>query len=104
MKTIFGKWLLHMKTPIGTIEAEYSFEEQDGTVRGSATGAGETVGLTHIIVEDGPTGQRVAWQQRITRPLRLNLEFDVIVTGDVLTGGSRAGRLPRTQVSGRRTS
>lgn len=60
MNTIVGTWLLRMKTPIGTIEADYSFGEQDGAVRGSATGGGETVGLTHIVVEDLPNGQQVA--------------------------------------------
>jgi hypothetical protein len=34
--------------------------------------------------------------------MRLNLGFDVIVSGDTMTGHSRAGRLPRTHVTGQR--
>jgi hypothetical protein len=34
--------------------------------------------------------------------MRLNLEFDVVVDGDQLTGHSRAGRLPRSAVTGNR--
>jgi hypothetical protein len=34
--------------------------------------------------------------------MRLNLEFDVVVTGDRLAGHSRAGRLPRSTVTGLR--
>ena len=44
--------------------------------------------------------QRVTWKQSVTKPMRLNLEFDVVVDGDRLTGHSRAGRLPRSAVTG----
>jgi hypothetical protein len=104
MSTIAGTWLLRMKTPVGTIEADYHFEEEDGVIRGSASGGGETTPLTDIAVEDISAGERVTWRQSITKPLRLNLEYDVIVDGDVLSGASRAGRLPRTRVTGERTS
>ncbi|ALX67214.1 hypothetical protein [Microbacterium sp. XT11] len=91
-----------MKTPIGTIEADYHFEEHDGVVTGTANGAGEAVTLTDLVTRDTPDGPRVTWRQQITRPLRLNLEYDVTTTGDTLTGESRAGRLPRTRVTGQR--
>lgn len=103
MSSIAGTWRLRMKTPVGTIEADYRFEEDGGVIHGSATGGGETTPLKNIETEDVPGGQRVTWQQSIKRPLRLNLEYDVTVTGDTLTGESRAGRLPRTRVTGERT-
>lgn len=102
MHSIIGTWLLRMKTPIGTIEATYRFDESDGQIRGSASGSGETTPLTDIVVETSPAGQRATWRQQITRPIRLNLEYTVIVTGDALSGESRAGRLPRTRVTGER--
>jgi hypothetical protein len=46
---------------------------------------------------DGP---RVTWRQSVTRPMRLNLDFDVVAADGTLTGHSRAGRLPRTAVTG----
>ena len=104
MNTIVGTWLLRMKTPIGTIEADYRFEEEDGVIHGNASGSGETTPLTDVVVENDASGQRVTWRQSITRPLRLNLDYDVIVNGDSLSGESRAGRLPRTRVTGKRTS
>jgi hypothetical protein len=104
MSTIAGTWLLRMKTPVGTIEADYRFENEGGVIRGSATGGGETTELTDIAVVDVPDGQRITWRQRITKPLRLNLEYDVTVSGDALAGESRAGRLPRTRVTGERIS
>ena len=36
----------------------------------------------------------------MTKPIRLNLNFDVVVDGDRFTGHSRAGRLPRSAVAG----
>ncbi|MEU4235743.1 hypothetical protein [Actinoplanes sp. NPDC026619] len=95
--SIAGVWHLRMKTPIGTIDAEYRFTESDAGLTGTASGAGEDVVLENVVAD----GDRVTWTQRITKPLRLNLAYDVTVTGDRLTGHSRAGRLPRSQVTGR---
>ncbi|MGW7535363.1 hypothetical protein [Amycolatopsis sp. NPDC054798] len=87
-----------MKTPIGTIKATYTFEETGGVLQGSASGAGETTPLADLTA----SGDRFTWRQRITRPMRLNLDYDVTVDGDSLSGESRAGRLPRTSVTGER--
>jgi hypothetical protein len=65
---------------------------------GTAGTTAETVPLAGIAC-DGP---RVTWRQSVTRPMRLNLDFDVVVDGGSLTGHSRAGRLPRTTVTGTR--
>ncbi|SMF54427.1 hypothetical protein L603_006200000050 [Cellulosimicrobium cellulans J34] len=104
MNPICGDWRLRMNTPIGTIEADYHFEEHDGSVTGTAHGAGEAVPLTDLVTEDTPDGQHATWRQQITKPLRLNLDYDVTITGDSLTGVSRAGRLPQTHVTGARVT
>ena len=103
MSTIAGTWLLRMKTPLGTIEAEYRFADEGGVLRGWAADGDATTALTGVVAVDSPGGQRVTWRQRITKPLRLDLEYDVTVSGDTLAGESRAGRLPRTPVAGTRT-
>jgi hypothetical protein len=90
-----GDWDVTIKTPIGSLAIVYSFTD-DGGLAGSATGKGETVPLRDIVV----AGQRVTWRQSVTKPMRLNLEFDVEVDGDRLTGHSKAGRLPRSAVTG----
>lgn len=104
MCSINGTWHLRMKTPIGTIEAHYRFTDTEDGLTGTATGAGEEVPLQDIVREPVPGGEHVTWRQSITKPLRLHLDYDVTVTGDRLTGYSRAGRLPRTSVTGERTS
>jgi hypothetical protein len=103
MSRIAGSWRLEMKTPIGTIHADYRFTDGDDGVAGTASGAGEQVPLRDIHCEAVPGGERVTWSQSITRPLRLDLEYDVTVIADRLSGHSRAGRLPRTRVTGERT-
>ena len=90
-----GVWDVTIKTPIGSLAVVYTFTD-DGAVTGTATGKGETVPLRDIVV----AGQRVTWRQAVTKPMRLNLEFDVVVDGNQLAGHSKAGRLPRSAVSG----
>jgi hypothetical protein len=91
-----GDWDVVIKTPIGSLQVLYTFTNDSGVLTGTATGKGETVALRDITV----AAQRVTWRQSVTKPMRLNLEFDVIVDGDRLTGHSRAGRLPRSAVTG----
>jgi hypothetical protein len=98
MPPILGTWDVSLKTPIGTLSAVYVFADAGGVLTGTASTKSETVPLTAVVCD----GSRVIWQQSVTRPMRLNLEFDVIVDGQTLSGHSRAGRLPRTAVTGTR--
>jgi hypothetical protein len=96
--SILGSWDLTIKTPIGALAVAYEFTESAGALAGMASLKGETVPLQDLNV----TEARATWRQSVTKPIRLNLEFDVVVDGDRLTGHSRAGRLPRSVVSGTR--
>ncbi|GAA2326565.1 hypothetical protein [Dactylosporangium salmoneum] len=98
MHPILGTWDVRLKTPIGTIAAVYEFTGTPDGIEGSATAKSETVPLEAIAC-DGP---RVTWRQSVTRPIRLHLEFDVVTSGDTFEGHSKAGRLPRTAVTGTR--
>ncbi|GAA2177750.1 hypothetical protein GCM10009847_05080 [Leucobacter tardus] len=92
-----------MKTPIGTISALYTFTRDANGIQGEAQSKAETVPLEEVTVEQtDDSGERARWRQRVTKPMRLNLDFDVIIIGDTMTGASRAGRLPQTQVTGNR--
>lgn len=95
---IVGDWDVTIKTPVGSLQIVYSFADDDGVITGSAAGRHETVQVTDIVVADD--GRQVGWRQTVTKPMRLNLAFDVVVDGDRFTGHSRAGRLPRSAVSG----
>jgi hypothetical protein len=93
---LIGEWDVVIKTPIGSLQVLYTFTNDSGVLTGTATGKGETVALRDITV----AAQRVTWRQSVTKPMRLNLEYDVVVDGDRLIGHSRAGRLPRSAVTG----
>jgi hypothetical protein len=93
---LIGEWDVAIKTPIGSLQVLYTFINDSGVLTGTATGKGETVALRDITV----AAQRVTWRQSVTKPMWLNLEFDVVVDGDRLTGHSKAGRLPRSAVTG----
>jgi hypothetical protein len=99
---IVGTWDVRVKTPIGTIAAVYTFaaDGPGGALSGSASAGGEVVALTDVAAD----GATVTWRQAVTRPMRLNLGFEVVAEGDALSGHSRAGRLPRSSVTGTRRS
>jgi hypothetical protein len=96
--SIVGDWDVTIKTPIGSLAVVYTFTPTDHGMVGSATHRGAVVALQDISTE----GDRVTWHQSVTKPMRLNLDFDVTVSGDTLTGHSKAGRLPRSAVTGTR--
>ncbi|WP_375390247.1 hypothetical protein [uncultured Amnibacterium sp.] len=103
MTTLPGNWILTIRTPIGAIEAHLTFSGDDGAITGTATGQFETVDLVDVRASPTDQGERVTWMQLITKPVRLNLEFDVVVEGDTMRGFSRAGRLPKSAVTGDRS-
>ncbi|WP_093622925.1 hypothetical protein [Streptomyces sp. 3213.3] len=72
--------------------------EREGVLTGVARGAGEAVPLADISLD----GDRLTWKQAVTKPMRLNLAFDVTVDGHTLRGTSKAGRLPSSKVTGER--
>ncbi|WP_310727950.1 hypothetical protein [Streptomyces sp. N2A] len=93
-----GTWNLSLSTPIGKMKAVVELREQDGVLTGVAHGAGEEVPLNDVALD----GDRLTWKQAVTKPMRLNLAFDVTVDGDTLQGTSKAGRLPSSKVTGER--
>jgi hypothetical protein len=96
--SVEGSWNLVVSTPIGKQEAVLELSAKDGVLHGLAKGAKEEVELTDLALD----GNRLTWAQSITKPMRLNLRFDVTVDGDEMTGISKAGKLPSSKVTGRR--
>jgi hypothetical protein len=96
--SVEGTWNLTIATPIGKMKAVVELRQQEGVLTGTARGAGEEVPLHEVVLD----GDRLTWKQAITKPMRLNLAFDVTVDGDTLKGTSKAGRLPASKVTGER--
>lgn len=93
-----GTWDLSVSTPIGKIKAVVDLRRDHGALTGTAYGTGEEVPLTDLAFDGG----QLTWKQAVTKPMRLNLAFTVTLTGDTLTGTSKAGRLPASKVTGQR--
>lgn len=99
---IIGRWAVRLRTPIGSIPIELVFDDADGHITGSATSMAEAVQLHDIRTEAHTDGLRISWRQSITKPMRLDLDFEVAVADDRMSGHSRAGRLPKSSVTGTR--
>ena len=56
----------------------YTFAESAGAHRVRRRSKDETVPLRDL----PSTAQRATWRQSVTKPMRLNLDFDVVVDGD----------------------
>ena len=96
--SVEGTWNLTMSTPIGKLKAVVELRQRDGVLTGVARGADEEVPLSDVTLD----GDRLTWKQSVTKPMRLNLAFDVTVDGDTFKGTSKAGRLPSSKVTGGR--
>jgi len=98
--SLTGTWNLRISTPVGTQSADPEPTENDGVVAGVAKNDAETLPLINPVLH----GNRLTWQLSITKPMRLNLTFDVTINGDTLTGKSKAGILPPSRVIGTRVT
>lgn len=102
MTSAAGTWQLVVRTPVGSLPVQLVVTERDGALTGMARGQGEDVVIAEMALVEHADGSHLRWTQRVTKPLRLTLDFDVLVTGDTLEGAARAGRLPASAVSGTR--
>lgn len=100
--SVVGSWETRIRTPIGTVDAVLDFTDVGGALHGVATVRGEPVDMRAVVATPDGARTLVTWSQRVTRPMRLDLDFEVVVDGDGMTGTSRAGRLPRSAVAGTR--
>lgn len=93
-----GKWDVTIFTPLGEQRAAYEFQSSGGGVVGTATQNNETMELEDCVI----AGDQMTFTQKIQKPMRLTLKFDVAVNGDELQGVAKAGVLPASRVVGRR--
>lgn len=100
---LVGSWELMIRTPIGRLPVLLDLAHDGADLSGTATSRDECVPLRDLHAEPTPEGVRLRWRQAVTRPMRLELGFDVVVSGSELRGESRAGRLPRSPVTGHKS-
>lgn len=93
-----GKWDVTISTPIGKLETKLAIHSDNGCIRGTATQDGETVEIIHPRDQEG----KLVWELRVSKPMKLQLHFEVTVQGDIMTGTAKAGFLPASKLTGHR--
>jgi len=95
-----GDWDTTIATPVGKLEVKLSISTRNGMIQGQATQGDETVEFITPVLQDN----KLTWSLRITKPMRLNLKFEVAVSGNQMIGIARAGILPASKLTGKRVS
>jgi hypothetical protein len=101
--SVEGTWHLHIDSPLGKQHADVTLtQSSDGSWQGQAhdLGSGEDSAMTGISVQ----GDKVSWQQQITKPMKLKLNYNLTLDGDRLTGKVKAGLFPSSKVVGERAA
>jgi hypothetical protein len=93
-----GTWKVTVPTPMGKQDVDLAISESDLVNSGTATASGETVPF----IDPMSDGHRITWTQKVTKPLRLTIKFDLTRTGDTLSGTAKAGIFPAANVNGKR--
>jgi len=95
-----GEWDTTLATPVGKLQVRLSIASSNGIIRGKAVQGDETVEFIDPILNDN----KLTWSLRITKPMRLNLRFEVEADGNRMSGVAKAGILPASKLAGERIS
>ncbi|WP_055108771.1 DJ-1/PfpI family protein [Paenibacillus ihumii] len=95
-----GDWDTTIATPVGKIQVRLSISTRNGITQGTATQGDETVAFMNPLLQ----GDKLAWSLQISKPMRLNLRFEVAAERNLMTGFAKAGVLPGSKLTGIRVS
>lgn len=95
-----GEWDTTIVTPVGKLEVGLSISTNEGIIQGTATQGDETIPFINPVY----LADKLTWSLSISKPLRLNLKFEVSVHGNHMTGVAKAGVLPGSKLTGRRSA
>lgn len=98
--SVAGTWNLVTDTPVGKQTTVVELSEAADGLQGVARDrwhAGE-LELRDVRLD----GSKLSWAMTMTKPVRLDLTYNVTVDGDTMSGQAKAGRLLRSKVTGQR--
>jgi hypothetical protein len=95
-----GRWKISIPTPLGEQQVLLDIDHKEGRLGGTATQGGEVVPF----LEPSVDGDRIAWSQRITKPMKMQIRFDLVRDGDLLSGKAKPGFFPAIGITGARVS
>ncbi|HEY6619328.1 MAG TPA: hypothetical protein VIY68_07275 [Steroidobacteraceae bacterium] len=80
-----GKWKITINTPVGVKSGVLELLVSGTTLTGSLSDADH-----HVAISDGKIeGNRLSWQAKISKPMRLSLKFTAVVDEDRISGAAR---------------
>jgi hypothetical protein len=80
-----GKWQITINTPMGVKSGVLELLVSGTTLTGSLSDAEH-----HVAISDGKIeGNRLSWQAKITKPMRLSFKFTATVDADRINGTAR---------------
>lgn len=80
-----GKWKITIDTPMGEKSAVLELLVSGTTLTGSLSADDH-----HVAISDGKIdGNRLSWQAKISKPMRLSFKFTAVVEGDRISGAAR---------------
>jgi hypothetical protein len=80
-----SKWNITIKTPLGEKSGVLELHVEGKNLTGSLSDADH-----HVAISDGKIeGNRLSWQAKISKPMRLSFKFTATVDGDRISGTAR---------------
>ena len=80
-----GKWKITIKTPMGDKSGVLELFVTGKTLSGSLSDADH-----HVAISDGKIeGNKLSWQAKISKPMRLRFKFTATVEEDRISGAAR---------------
>ena len=80
-----GRWNITIKTPMGDKSGVLELRVDGNSVTGSLSD-----GEHHVAITDGKIeGNKLSWQAKIAKPMRLSFKFTAVVEHDRISGAAR---------------
>lgn len=92
-----GKWKMLLATAMGPQEMTGRFETDGGVLRGELMSP-----MGEMAFEGTVSGNVLAWEMKVTKPVSLTLKYDLKIDGDRLTGKAKMGIFGTAKVTGER--
>lgn len=98
MNLIDGTWNTEINTPMGLQKTEITFAVSGSKLTGTMVSERGTVSIENGEVN----GNQLKWSTQISQPMVIELEFQVEVNGDELSGTVKLGMFGNAPVRGTR--
>jgi hypothetical protein len=84
-QAVQGKWKVTIDTPMGEKTGVLELLVSGETLTGSLSNDAHRVAISEGKID----GERLSWQAKIDKPMRLNIKFTAVVDGDRISGTAR---------------